>query len=333
MAAHDAGGHRPVPPTRRDPHGTEPVLTLAFSATRAPSALLLIDPEEVPEDLRPRLESLVRAVRHTDGLPDRADGVEILVTANRDLSGPVLEKLPDLRLIVTTGTAYDYVDLAHCEANGIAVCNTPGYTGSSVAEHAIALYLAANRHIVALDRELRTGADTGGHLALELEGRTAGVIGAGDIGARILAIARGFGMRARFTNRSPRTVRGAEQVGLEELLRTSDVVFLCLPLTQESHHLLNRDTFALMKPHAFVVNISSDELIDPDALAEALRDGTVAGAGLDVIGSAAPYTGLPNTVLTPARGWYTAEGVHRRAATWIDTIASALAGRPAHRIV
>lgn len=308
-------------------------MTLDFSHLQgAPSTLLLIDPEEVPSSLRPRLDSLVRPVWRPDG--DAAgDGFDILVTANRDLDGATLEKLPNLRLIVTTGTAYDYVDTAYCEANNITVCNTPGYTGSSVAEHAVALYLAANRHLTALDQAVRTGAATSGHLSLEVEAKTAGVIGAGDIGTRICAIAQGLGMHVQFANRSTRTIQGATQVGQEELLKTADVVFLCLPLTPESHHLLNRRTFALMKPTAYVVNISSDELIDPQALADALRNGTIAGAGLDVIGSPAPYTGLPNTVLTPAHGWYTAESVHRRADTWIGTIESALAGRPAHRIV
>ncbi|MDT0442059.1 D-isomer specific 2-hydroxyacid dehydrogenase family protein [Streptomyces sp. DSM 41886] len=309
-------------------------MTLAFANNRtAPGTLLLISQDEVPGDLLSRLDSLVRPVWRPDGDDLTGDGIEILVTANRDLGGTELAKLPDLRLVVTTGTAYDYVDTAYCEANGIAVCNTPGYTGSSVAEHAIALYLAANRHLTALDGALRTGAEAPGRTALELAGRTAGVVGAGDIGARICAMAQGLGMRARFANRSPRTVPGAVQVDLEELLATSDVVFLCLPLTAESHHLLNHRTFSLMRPSAFVVNISSDELIDPKALAAALENGSIAGAGLDVIGSAEPYLGLPNVVLTPARGWYTAEGVHRRAATWLGTIESALAGRPAHRVV
>lgn len=298
----------------------------------APSALLMIDPEEVPGSLRPRLDSLVRPVWRPDG-DVTGDGFDILVTANRDLDGVTLEKLPNLQLIVTTGTAYDYVDIAYCEANDIMVCNTPGYTGSSVAEHALTLYLAANRHLIALDQAVRTGVATSGYLSLEVEGKTAGVIGAGDIGTRLCAIAQGLGMRVQFANRSTRTIQGATQVEQEELLEAADVVFLCLPLTPESHHLLNRRTFALMKPSAYVVNISSDELIDPQALANALRDGTIAGAGIDVIGSPAPYTGLPNTILTPAHGWYTAESVHRRADTWIGTIESALAGQPAHRIV
>ncbi|WP_433894106.1 2-hydroxyacid dehydrogenase [Streptomyces sp. CA-111067] len=308
-------------------------MTLAFADPQAaPRTLLLIDPDEVPDDLRPRLESLVRPVWRADG-EITADGTEILVTANRDLSGTVLEKLPDLRLIVTTGTAYDYVDTDYCRANGVAVCNTPGYTGSSVAEHAMALFLAANRRIAELDQELRRGSAPGGHLAVELEGRTAGVVGVGDIGRRVCAIARGFGMQVRFCSRSRKDVAGAVQVELDELLAAADVVFLCLPLTGQTHHLLNSATLALMKPTAYVVNISSDELIDPRALADALRSGTIAGAGLDVIGAADPYLGLPNTVLTPSRGWYTAESVHRRAATWIDTIGSALVGRPVHRTV
>lgn len=310
-------------------------MTPAFDSLEPPRTALLMDPDEVPADLRGELGALVTTVWQPSAAVTAIDRrAEILVTANADLNGGVLSVMAALKLIVTTGTAYDYVDLVHCRAHGIAVCNTPGYAGSSVAEHAVALYFAVNRRIPMLDAAVREGVpDTSAHVAQEAEGKTAGVVGLGDIGSRIARIALGYGMRVRFANSSERTLPGAEQVDMATLLRTADVVFLCIPLTGRSRHLLSTDEFKAMKNTAFVINISSDELIDPQALGGALRDGLIAGAGLDVIGSAEFYVGLPNIVLTPAHGWYTAEGVRRRALTWVAAVRGAVQGRLVNRVV
>jgi glycerate dehydrogenase/D-3-phosphoglycerate dehydrogenase len=291
--------------------------------------------EAVPADLLPALE----AATTPDWYPEGPDGVgdapeaEILVTANANLGAAVLARFRRLRTIVTTGTAIDYVDLDHCLTHGIAVCNTPDYTGSSVAEHAIALLLAVNRRLTLLDAAVRAGrTDTAALVSRELHGRTAGVVGLGDIGSRFAGIAQGCGMKVCFTNRSPKEFPGAVQVDLPTLLRESDVVFLSLPLTAATHHLLGEEQFAMMKPNAIVVNISADELINPVALGAALASGRIAGAGLDVIGSPEPFLKMPNTVLTPAHAWYTVEAVRRRAATWVRTTVAAAEGKLVNRV-
>jgi phosphoglycerate dehydrogenase-like enzyme len=291
-----------------------------------------MSPEDIPGSLLPRLESVVRPAWHPegiDGLPPRHDA-EVLVTSNAQLDAPALGRFPRLRAVVATGTAIDYIDLDHCRGRGITVCNTPGYTGSSVAEHALALALASNRHLLTLDAAGRNGRSDPLPIARELAGKVAGVIGLGDVGGRLATMLSGLGMSVLFVNRSRRDRAEAVQVELPDLLSRADLLFLTLPLTPQTFHLLDAEAFALMRPQARVVNVSSDELIDPGALAWALRSGRIAGAALDLIGSPEPYRALPNLILTPACAWYTEECVRRRADTWITTIERYAAGDPRH---
>ncbi len=217
-----------------------------------PDTLLLIDRDQVPLQLQARLDEILSStwapgeLAHQPLNPAVLKRFRVLVTANQDLRGAVLARLPDLRLVVTTGTASDYVDLDHCRARGIVVCNTPHYTGSSVAEHAFALLLASIRHICVLDTAVRAGtAATAIDLGTELAGKTAGIIGLGDIARRIARLAQGFDMRVLFCSRSPKTMADARQVSLDELLAVSDAVFLTLPLTSATTGLLGRRAFRL----------------------------------------------------------------------------------------
>lgn len=300
-----------------------------------PEALVLFDPVRVPAPLRSRLDDLV-APCWWPGMLTRLpqDGMAphrftILVTAHQDLQGAALARLENLRLVVATGTAFDYIDLEHCRSRGITVCNTPGYTGPSVAEHTFALLLASSRHVCALDAGIRRGVeDTSQYLSVDLEGKTVGIIGLGDIGRRIARLALGFRMRVRFVNRSPRIMDGATQVSLEQLLRTADFVILTLPLTIQTRHLIDHEQLRMMKPTSIIVNVSANALINPDALRSALSNNVIAGAALDVAGSTEPYLDMPNLIMTPAHGWYTVECIQRRAAIWINTIAAYLQGAP-----
>lgn len=304
-----------------------------------PLALLLMSVEEVPAKLHQKLEKLVTPIWKPEGIQDLTQQsiestADILVTGNTQLDGVMLERLPNLKLIVATGTAYDYIDLHYCKWNNITICNTPRYTGSSVSEHAIALLLNANRHICALNAMAREGLDdTSAFLGYELSGKSAGIIGLGDIGSRIAQIAHCFGMDVIFVNRSPKIFPNATQVNLNELLSCADVIFLSLPLTSETHHLLDVEQFSMMKRTAYVINISADELINPNALGTALQHRWIKGAALDVIGSPKPYINMPNLIITPTHGWYTAECVSRRAETWIGTIDAYLADEPRNNVI
>src|SRR5580658_3021562 len=286
------------------------------------AALLAMAREDLPDDLAIRVERAVSAIwepawaGRSGGWPD----VEVLVTAHDRLDATRLAQIPGLQVILTTSTATNFVDTRYCSDHGIVVRNTPGYSGSSVAEHAVALMLAVVRHVPRLDAAARSGADTADLVGRELAGTVAGVVGLGNVGARIARIALGFGMDVIYANRSPRVLDGTRQVDLEVLLRAADAVFLSLPLPADGRPLLGAAEFALMKDSAVIVNVSADELIDPSALAQALSSGRLAGAGLDVIGSPAAYAGLPRTVLTPTHAWFTSEAIRRRADTWVSTL-------------
>jgi lactate dehydrogenase-like 2-hydroxyacid dehydrogenase len=297
-------------------------------------AILRMTPEEVPAGLLEELERVIEPIWSPDGTANGHDAerVKILVTANAAIDAEYLQQFPRLTAVVTTGTAYDYVDAATCLEREIKICNTPGYTGSSVAEHAVALFLAACRHIVTYDALARSGEHGWEPLGLEIEGKVAGVIGLGGIGGRIGRLMQAFGMRVLFVNRSHKELAGAKQVDLETLLRESDVIYLALPLSSETEGMIGAEQLAIMKPTAYLINISSDELVDVAAVAEALTNDRLGGAGFDVIGSTVPYRTLPRTVLTPSRAWYTTESVYRRAETWTRTVVSLVSGHDDNRV-
>lgn len=298
--------------------------TARVTTPSLPDALLLAEPGELPDDLHPRVRGLVHPVWSSEGLPPYQDDLakfEVVITSNRPLGAVELDRLPRLRLVVATGTALDYIDEAECDRRGIVVRNTPGYTGSAVAEHAFALLLASARHMCAIDAAVRAGCiDTSDYVGTELAGKTAGIIGLGDIGSRLARLADAFDMEVLFVNRSRRTRPGATQVELPELLARADAVFLTLPLTPETTHLIGASQFEAMKPSAILVNVSADELVDPVALDTALRRRTINAAALDVISSPEPYRDTPHLTLTRVNAWYTSECVRRRAETWLGTL-------------
>ena len=200
-----------------------------------------------------------------------------------------LEAHPALRLIATRSTGADHIDLAACRARGVAVANVPTYGEHTVAEHTVALLLALTRRL----REVTGEAAREGRLsyaanrATELRGKTLGVLGAGRIGRYVIAVAQAFGMRVlAYDVQAPAagsTDGGLEFAPLAQVLAEAHILTLHLPLTPETHHLLNRDTLALCRPGVLLVNTARGALVDTEALIEALDSGHVAGAGLDVL--------------------------------------------------
>jgi D-3-phosphoglycerate dehydrogenase / 2-oxoglutarate reductase len=249
---------------------------------------------------------------------------------------PLLVASPNLRLIAIVGTGTDNIDLDAASRCGVAVCNTPGANARSVAEHAIALMLAAAKHIALADREMRAG-EWRHHLGLELEGKTLGVVGLGNIGSRVARMGNALGMRVvawSFTHDQARAqAAGAELVDLNYLLCQSDVVSLHVPATTESRGMVGARELALMKSGAILVNTARGALVDEAALIEALRTGRLGGAGLDVfvdepLPSNSPLLSLSNVVLTPHAAWVTDEAQERLIQQPIDNVLAFLAGNP-----
>jgi len=276
----------------------------------------------------------------TEELLRRVEGAQVIfnIRAFTRIDESLLARLPDLRLITVMGTGVDNIDLAAATRAGVLVCNAPGANARSVAEHTFALLLAAARHIARGDRELRAG-EWRHHDALELEGKTLGLIGLGAIGSRVARMACGFEMRVLAWSRTPNQERaalcGATLTDLATLLRESDAVCICLALTAETRHIVDEAALAQMKRDAVLVNTARGALVDEVALVAALRSGRLRAAGLDVfeqepLPPGSPLRELDNVVITPHAGWVSREARDRLVRVPIDNIFAWLDNRPQH---
>ncbi|HEV7433318.1 MAG TPA: C-terminal binding protein, partial [Pseudorhizobium sp.] len=214
------------------------------------------------------------------------------------VTAAVIAQLDRCKIIVRAGVGFDHIDLDAASQAGIPVCNTPDYGTSEVADHAIALMLTMRRGIGSYHRNLMQSPSGGfdhasAPLVARLRGKTFGVVGLGRIGTATALRAKAFGMRVLAYD--PLVSRGTEiAVGvdrcdrIEDLLAQSDVVSLHCPLTRESHKLINAERLAQMQPHALLINTARGAIVDIEALLDALRKGTIAGAGIDVLPAEPP---------------------------------------------
>jgi phosphoglycerate dehydrogenase-like enzyme len=245
---------------------------------------------------------------------------EVIWHVLRPLTAEDIERAPKLRLIHKLGAGVNTIDVDAAAARGVAVANMPGANAPSVAEATVMMMLAALRRLLELDRATRAGrgwpADPAlGETVRDLGGCTVGLIGYGNVAKRVEQIIRTMGTKIIHTT----TSHDEFHVGwtsLNELLKTSDIVSLHLPLTPASTKLINADALARMKPGAVLVNTSRGAIIDEDALVDALRDGRLAAAALDVFAEEPvapdnPLLSLDNVLLTPHVSWYTADTMAR----------------------
>jgi D-lactate dehydrogenase len=214
---------------------------------------------------------------------------EVLSTfIHAHLDQSTLRGLPNLRVIATRSTGYDHVDLDYCRSRGITVCNVPLYGDNTVAEHTFALILALSRKVIQAHNRARTGNfSLAGLQGFDLRNRVLGVVGTGHIGVHVIRIARGFMMRViAFDSRPDKRLADAldfEYVdSLDALLRPSDIVTLHVPLLPSTRHLINAENIYHMKKGALLINTARGELLDTNALLDALDHGHLGGAGVDV---------------------------------------------------
>ncbi len=254
-------------------------------------------------ELPPDPAELLRRIR-------AADGVLALLTDRFDAS--VLAQAPRLRVIANMAVGYDNVHLGDAESAGVWVTNTPGVLAQTTADLAFALLLAAARNVVASDRDTRRGGwrtwSPTGFLGPDVHGATLGIVGLGEIGREMAKRARGFAMRVLATTRTPRAddeqSLGVEHVDLDTLLAESDFVSLHMPLTPATRGVMGAENLRKMKRSAILINTARGPIVDQDALVEALRAGTIAGAALDVtdpepLPVSHPLFGLANVIITP----------------------------------
>lgn len=264
-------------------------------------------------------------------------GVDVVVAMRErtPFTAEVLDLLPDLRLLVTTGRANAAIDLAAARARGVVVCGTDS-PSSATPELTWALVLALARHVPQEDAHLRAGGWQ--HtIGTDLAGRRLGVVGLGRLGTRVAGIGAAFGMDvvAWSANLDPAAAAavGVRAVGKEELFATSDVVTVHYKLSARSAGIVGRDDLARMKPTAFLINTSRGPLVDTDALLEALHAGRIGGAGLDVydvepLPTDHPLRSAPRTVLTPHLGYVTEDTYTTFFTQAVEDIAAWAAGSP-----
>lgn len=273
-------------------------------------------------------------------LPGRIQGADIIVTKEMPVSAEMIQRFPEsVKLICEAGTGYNNIDLEAARKKGITVCNIPSYSTERVAHTAIMMILNLSSTMQVQMKMLANGNHDNFTKNLqvphvEVNGKTLGVIGAGHIGKKVIKIAQALDMNILVYTRTPgEDEKGIRYVSLKELLEHSDYVSLHCPLTESTKHMINKETLKLMKPSAFIINTSRGALIDEAALIEALKNGKIAGAGLDVQETEPPketsplYT-MENVLLTPHMGWKGLETRQRLVSILADNIKNFLAGNP-----
>jgi D-3-phosphoglycerate dehydrogenase / 2-oxoglutarate reductase len=247
-------------------------------------------------------------------LASLAPGVDTILTCWAPVTAKVIDAADRCRHIARTGIGLDNIDVKRATERGIVVTNVPDYCINEVAEHTLALIFALGRNITGYHLATKNGQYdlVAGLPAERISGKTLGIIGLGQIGKILAERAAAVGMRVVGTNRSRQTPAGVEWLPLEELLAVSDYVSVQAPLTPETRHLINRDTLRRMKPSAYLINTSRGGLVDHAALAEALAENRIAGAGLDVQDheppdlSQPPYND-PRVIVTPHVAFYSSQ--------------------------
>lgn len=262
----------------------------------------------------------------------RGKEADVIAVANQPLPAGAVEQFQNLKLLTVAFTGVDHIPLTVCREKGVTVCNCAGYSTAAVAELVFGMAIALCRRLPGCDAAVRRGGTRDGLVGLELCGKTFGVVGAGAIGRRVAAIAGAFGCRVLAYSRTERPETGLTYVPLPELLRESDIVSLHLPLSGETRGLIGEAELAMMKPTALLINTARGPVVDSAALARALRQGVIAGAGVDVFETEPPLPpehpllSAPNLIAAPHVGFATEEALEKRAAIAFENIRCWLAG-------
>lgn len=270
-----------------------------------------------------------------DTLIQRGRDAQILVVANTPVTARVIQGWTSARYLAVAFTGVDHVDLEACRRQNIAVSNAAGYSTNGVAELVFGLVLSLYRSIPACDGRVRAGQTKEGLPGRELFGKTMGIVGTGAIGCRTAAIAKAFGCRILAYSRSRKQemeALGGEYVSLEQLMEESDIVSIHVPSNQETKGLISREMIGRMKPEAVLINTARGPVVDNQALAQALEEGKIWGAGIDVfdmeppIPADYPLLKAPRTILTPHVAFATDEAMEIRAQITVSNIEHWLAG-------
>jgi glycerate dehydrogenase len=275
---------------------------------------------------------------HSPEIVERLKDATIVITNKVPLDRETLQQLPKLKLIAVAATGTDIIDKDQCRAAGITVVNIRNYAFNTVPEHVFALIFALRRNLIAYRDDVRRGVWQQAeqfcffpHPIRDIAGSTLGIVGFGELGKSVARRAEAFGMRVLATDIIPQP----GLVDLVTILKESDIVTLHVPLTAQTRNIIGAEQLAMMRSDAILIKTARGGLVDENALARALRDGLIAGAGFDVLTSEPPRDGnvllglvSPNFILTPHIAWASREAMQILADQLIDNIEAFVAGRP-----
>ena len=281
--------------------------------------------------------------------PDQIAGAigerDAVVVNKARITADIMDACPNLKFIGLFATGYNNIDTVAAASRGIVVCNVPGYSTRSVAQHTFALMLhfasRVDEYAASVARGDWANASVFSYLSYpshELCGRTLAIYGYGNIGREVAAIGRAFGMQILATPHTPRPAEeGVEFVSKEELFARADYLSLHCPLTDETRHLVNASTLALMKPTAYIINTARGGVIEEEALCDALNSGRLAGAGIDVLDTepmrpAHPYLTAKNCYITSHVAWGTLDARSRLIGMVAENLKAFEDGRPINKV-
>jgi len=277
-------------------------------------------------------------------IAERCKNAEIVLTNKTPFSRETLDALPDLKLIAVTATGYNIVDVVAAKEKGIVVSNTPAYGTASVAQHVFALLLEWSNHVGKNAASTAAGkwqrsADWCFTEApvTELDGKTLGIVGYGHIGKQAGRIGQAFGMKIVYNSPHPKATDPGQPVDIPTLFSTSDFISLHCPLTKDNGEFVNKALLATMKPSAILINTARGQLINEQDLADALNQGVIAGAALDVLSKEPPPDSNPllkarNCIITPHNAWISKEARERIMEITIANLEAFLKNSPVNRV-
>ncbi|WP_372821521.1 2-hydroxyacid dehydrogenase [Pseudomonas parafulva] len=292
--------------------------------------------------LEQQFDSLqLHAASATEQVSERLQGASVVISNKVMLDAAALAANPQVKLILVAATGTNNVDLAAARAQGVTVCNCQGYGTPSVAQHTLALLLALATRLCDYQQAVKDGAWAKASQfclldfpIVELEGKTLGLLGHGELGGAVARLAEAFGMRV-LSGQIPGRPARADRLALDELLPQVDALTLHCPLNEQTRHMIGARELALLKPGALVVNTARGGLIDEQALADALRSGHLGGAATDVLSVEPPVNGnpllaadIPRLIITPHSAWGAVESRQRIVGQLAENAQAFFAGQP-----
>ena len=273
---------------------------------------------------------------------DRAKDADVIMIANMPLKGEVIRACKNLKFINVAFTGVDHVDLAAAKEMGVKVSNASGYSTQSVAELALGMMLSLLRNVPQVEERCRAGKTKDGLVGTELKGKTVGIVGAGAIGQNTGRLCKAFGCKVIAYNHRPKQAAEGtidEFVDLDTLTREADIISLNCPLNDSTRGMFDAARIAMMKKTAILINVARGPVVDSRALADALNEGRIAGAGIDVFETEPPLDvnhpllHTPNTIVTPHVAFASKESMALRAQIVYDSLDSFLAGKQVNVIL